>query len=133
MTPASVLNVLQSVVEVGYLVLDSDRSPVGVVGLVDADVPSRVVWLDGHSLPGDQKGLQLISEAVPIVLDEVGRAGTVRFVYYDDLVELNESIIDGENFQFWEEELRIPQFVQINGLWCSRVTYRLDVARWVDR
>jgi hypothetical protein len=132
MTPSAVISALQTTVEVGYLVLNEERRPVGVVGFVDPDTPSRVMWLDGHAMPGDREGLQLVREAVPTVLDEAARSGNVRFVYYEEYVELGASIIvDDEHL--WEAEVTIPRFVCIDGLWCTRVTWCLRMTAWENR
>jgi hypothetical protein len=132
MTPASVFTALQASVEVGYLVLDDTRQPVGVLGFVDADAPSRVMWLDGHAKPNDTGALILLRAAVPVVLDEAERAGTVRFVYYEEYPELEESLID-DTRELWEAEVTIPQYVRIDGVWCTRITWRLELSRWSDR
>ena len=132
MTPTAVLSALQTTVEVGYLVLNDERLPVGVVGFVDPDTPSRVVWLDGHAMPGDSEGLRLIRQAVPTVLDEAARSGNVRFVYYDEYVELGTSVIvDDQNL--WEAQVTIPRYVCIDGLWCTRITWCLPMSVWEDR
>ncbi len=131
-TPPCILNALQISVELGYLVLGEGREPVGVLGFVDADPGAQVIWLDGHSFPGDDASLQLVRKAVPIVLDEAERAGTVRFVYYEEYPELDESLIDAHR-DLWEPEVTIPQYVCIDGLWCTRITYRLELSVWADR
>jgi hypothetical protein len=136
MSPEVVLSTLTRDTEAGYVVLNREKEPVGVIGVVDPDVASRVVWLDGHAFPGDVAGLELVRDAVPVVLDEVARSGNVRFVYYEELVELNESLItdqvSDENVP-WVAELIIPEFVCVDGVWCTRVTHRLDVESWADR
>lgn len=132
MTPDVCLASLEQSTEVGYVVLNRAKECVGVVGVVDADVASKVMWLDGHSIPGDVDGLGLVREAVPTVLDEVARSGNVRFVYYEELVELGESLIF-DTAEHWTAEVTIPRFVQIDGTWCTRVTHRLDVEAWADR
>ena len=131
-TPQSVLTALQSAVEVGYLVQDAKKQPVGVIGFVDADPGSQVMWLDGHCSPGDGEALLLLRQAVPIVLDEAERAGTVRFVYYEEYSELDESLVV-EHRELWESEVVIPQYVSIDGTWCTRVTLKLEMATWANR
>ena len=132
MTPNAVLTAMQVATEAGYLVLDADRNPVGVLGFIDADAPSQVMWLDGHAAPGDARGLALVREAVPTVLDEADRAGTVRFVYYDEYPELGCSLID-DSRDLWDAEVVIPRYVKVDGLWCTRITWRLDMTAWSNR
>jgi hypothetical protein len=117
---------------VGYLVLDEDRQPVGVIGFVDPDPASQVMWLDGHARPGASAHLDLVRNAVPVVLDEAERSGAVLHVYYETFRELNDSIIE-DTKSLWVCELDIPNFAMIEGLWCSRQTYRLDMSTWSQR
>ena len=90
------------------------------------------MWLDGHGFPRDSGALELVRTAVPIVLDEAARAGTVRFVYYEEYVELNETLIV-DHRDLWKPEVTIPQYVCIDGLWCTRVTLKLEMDAWSDR
>jgi hypothetical protein len=132
MTPSAVLTAMQTATEAGYLVLDADRSAVGVLGFIDADAPSRVMWLDGHAAPGDERALALVRAAVPVVLDEAQRAGTVRFVYYDEYPELGCSLLDDDR-DLWDAEVVIPRYVKIDGHWCTRITWRLTMTAWANR
>ncbi len=71
-----------------------------------------------------------------MILDEAARAGTVRHIYYDEYVELDNSLIVGEGSEgseLWRTEVIIPQYVNIDGQWCTRATYCLDVSTWFTR
>jgi hypothetical protein len=126
------LTTLQQVVEVGYIVLNDAKEPIGVVGFVDPDPASQVIWLDGHCHRNSQDALEHLRAAVPVVLDEAERSGNIRHVYYEEYVELNESLIS-DHQHLWIRELEIPEYAHIDGIWCSRRTYRLDMSTWGDR
>jgi hypothetical protein len=135
-TPAAVLAQLQQSAEVGYIVCDASGRSRGIVGFTDPDVGSRVMSLDGMAHPEDVDGWDLVRAAVPQVMDEASRAGTIRFVYRDEYLELKMSLISGagsEGSELWEPEVTIPNYVNIDGLWCTRVTCRLDLTKWYSR
>jgi hypothetical protein len=136
MTPVAVLSALQQAAEVGYIVTDIKGNRVGMVGYIDPDPASQAVWLDGIARPGDTEGWSLVRAAVPVILDEAARAGTVRHIYYDEYVELGNSLIAGEESEgteLWRTEVVIPQYVNIDGVWCTRVTHCLEASSWFSR
>ena len=90
------------------------------------------MWLDGHCTPGDGDALVLLRQAVPIVLDEAERAGTVRFIYYEEYSELDESLVV-EHRELWQSEVVIPQYAYVDGTWCTRVTLKLEMTAWANR
>ncbi len=129
LTPHVALTVLQNAAEVGYVVEHTDGRFAGLVGLIDGDVVGGVVSLDGVSTD-DVDSVRCVRAAVRRVLDEAEAAGTVRRVYHEAYDELGPPII-ADHFGLWEREVSIPNYVRINGSWCTRTTYTLRMSRWI--